>query len=416
MSNSINIENVIKRYGDLTIIPGLSVQIQNGEFFTLLGPSGCGKTTLLRMIAGFNTIEGGVVRFDDQVINDIPAHKRNIGMVFQNYAIFPHLTVRQNVEYGLKIRKLGKAEMKAKVDDILDVVKITDYQDRLPEKLSGGQQQRVALARAIVIHPSVLLMDEPLSNLDAKLRIEMRGAIRDIQKQVGITTVYVTHDQEEALAISDRIAVMNEGVIQQLGKPEDIYTRPSNIFVSTFIGHSNLFHGTVVEETDGRGVEFSNGYRVMLPNLSSACVKGDKVVISIRPEEFSIKEKGIPVLVRNRTFLGKYTNYELSFSESMVIDGQPSIEYSQDIGQAERIFEVGDTITLEPNASKINVFTLDGLQNLTKGTEDLDQPAGVRPTHAAQAVEPEGKAPELETDLITLGIMPDVTEGANLHD
>lgn len=176
MSNSINIDSVVKKFGELTIIPNLSVQIKNGEFFTLLGPSGCGKTTLLRMIAGFNSIEGGEIKFDDKVINNISAHKRNIGMVFQNYAIFPHLTVRQNVEYGLKIRKMPKAEMKKKVDEILETVKISAYQDRLPEKLSGGQQQRVALARAIVIHPSVLLMDEPLSNLDAKLRVEMRSA------------------------------------------------------------------------------------------------------------------------------------------------------------------------------------------------------------------------------------------------
>ena len=195
------------------------------------------------MIAGFNSIEGGKIYFDDKCINDVPAHKRNIGMVFQSYAIFPHMTVRENVEYGLKLRKINKDEIKEKVDKILDVVKISEYQERLPERLSGGQQQRVALARAIVIHPSVLLMDEPLSNLDAKLRLEMRSAIRDVQKKVGITTVYVTHDQEEALAISDRIAVINRGVIQQLGTPHDIYTRPYNQFVATFIGYSNLFRG-----------------------------------------------------------------------------------------------------------------------------------------------------------------------------
>ena len=177
MSVAIHIDNVIKRYGNLTIIPGLTEEVHNGEFFTLLGPSGCGKTTLLRMIAGFNSIEGGEIRFNDQCINDLPAHRRNIGMVFQSYAIFPHLTVRENVEYGLKLRKIPRDEMKKKTDRILDVVQITEYQDRLPERLSGGQQQRVALARAIVIHPSVLLMDEPLSNLDAKLRIEMRSAI-----------------------------------------------------------------------------------------------------------------------------------------------------------------------------------------------------------------------------------------------
>ena len=222
MSVSISVENVVKRYDKLTIIPNLSLNIKNGEFFTLLGPSGCGKTTLLRMIAGFNSIEDGKIKFDEDIINDIPAHKRNIGMVFQNYAIFPHMTVRENVEYGLKLRKENKNSMKKKVDEMLEVVKIEEYQNRLPERLSGGQQQRVALARAIVITPNVLLMDEPLSNLDAKLRIEMRSAIKDIQRHVGITTVYVTHDQEEALAVSDRIAVMKDGIIQQVGNPVSI--------------------------------------------------------------------------------------------------------------------------------------------------------------------------------------------------
>jgi iron(III) transport system ATP-binding protein len=369
MSNSINIENVVKKYGDVTIIPDLSVHIMNGEFFTLLGPSGCGKTTLLRMIAGFNSIEGGTIKFDDKVINNISAHKRNIGMVFQNYAIFPHLTVRQNVEYGLKIRKVNKTEMKKRVDDILEVVKISDYQDRLPERLSGGQQQRVALARAIVIHPSVLLMDEPLSNLDAKLRIEMRSAIREVQKKVGITTVYVTHDQEEALAISDRIAIMNEGVIQQIATPEQIYTRPNNVFVSTFIGHSNLFHGTYHTDAKGAYVEFQDGYKVHVPELKSDCKEGVKVIISVRPEEFILAEEGLKVRIKNRTFLGKYTNYELEFAKGMVIDNQPSLEYSQDLGQSSKIFDIGDTINLKPNAVKINVFSECGKHSLIKGCE-----------------------------------------------
>ena len=262
MSVSIKVRNIVKKYGDNVIIPDLNLDIKNGEFFTLLGPSGCGKTTFLRMIAGFNSIEGGEISFEDKVINDIPAHKRNIGMVFQNYAIFPHLTVKQNIEYGLKVRKLSKAAMQKKVSDILKVVKIEEYKDRLPENLSGGQQQRVALARAIVIHPSVLLMDEPLSNLDAKLRVEMRSAIRDVQKEVGITTVYVTHDQEEALAISDRIAVIKDGVVQHVGTPKEIYTRPKNIFVATFIGHSNLYKGSIEIKDGETFVKFENDYTV----------------------------------------------------------------------------------------------------------------------------------------------------------
>ena len=366
MSVSIGIDNVVKKYGDLTIIPDLSVHIKNGEFFTLLGPSGCGKTTLLRMIAGFNSIEGGTIKFDDTVINDIPAQKRNIGMVFQSYAIFPHLTVRQNVEYGLKIRKMPKDEMKKKVDEILKVVKIEEYQDRLPERLSGGQQQRVALARAIVIHPQVLLMDEPLSNLDAKLRIEMRSAIRDVQKQVGITTVYVTHDQEEALAISDRIAVMKLGVIQQIGTPQDIYARPYNAFVSTFIGHSNLFYGTVNIDGRKKKVTFRNGYSVEMPNLSDEVKDGEEVVVSVRPEEFSINSEGLDCEISSRTFLGKYTNYFIKFDENMILPDQPGIEYSQDLGHVDRILEAGEKIRLRPNPNKINVFTKDMEKSLIK--------------------------------------------------
>ena len=369
MSVEININKVVKKYGDLTIIPGLDEHIKNGEFFTLLGPSGCGKTTLLRMIAGFNSIEGGTIAFNDKVINDIPAHERNIGMVFQSYAIFPHLTVRENVEYGLKLRKMPKDEMKRKVDDILDVVQITEYQDRLPERLSGGQQQRVALARAIVIHPSVLLMDEPLSNLDAKLRVEMRSAMREVQKQVGITTVYVTHDQEEALSISDRIAVMKKGVIQQTASPHTIYTRPYNVFVSTFIGHSNLFHATVRADGSGKAVVFNDGYVMPMDNLSDEVTDGMQVIVSVRPEEFSIQPQGqgLQCRIKNKVFLGKYNTYFLDFEEKMLVPNQPSIEFSQDLGHAERLLDVNETVTLKPNAAKVNVFTADGERNLLKG-------------------------------------------------
>ena len=194
MSNQVIIQNAVKRYGDFTALNGVSLDIQEGEFFTLLGPSGCGKTTLLRMIAGFNSIEGGDFYFGEKRINDVPAHKRDIGMVFQNYAIFPHLTVRENVAYGLKARKMPVKEIKPKVDEALELVQISHLADRKPNELSGGQQQRVALARAFVIEPSVLLMDEPLSNLDAKLRVQMRSVIKKLQRRLGITTIYVTHD------------------------------------------------------------------------------------------------------------------------------------------------------------------------------------------------------------------------------
>ena len=242
MSVNIRIKDAMKCYGNNTIIKDLSVDIKEGEFFTLLGPSGCGKTTLLRMIAGFNSIEGGDFYFGEKRVNDMDPAKRNIGMVFQNYAIFPHLTVKENVAFGLKNRKVSKYVIEVETSKFLKLMKIDEYKDRMPDRLSGGQQQRVALARALVIKPDVLLMDEPLSNLDAKLRVEMRSAIKEIQNNLGITTVYVTHDQEEAMAVSDRIAVMNEGDIQQIGKPKDVYQRPANLFVATFIGHTNTIN------------------------------------------------------------------------------------------------------------------------------------------------------------------------------
>lgn len=356
MSVSIHVKNVVKKYDQTVIIPDLSVDIENGELFTLLGPSGCGKTTLLRMIAGFNSIEGGTIAFDDMVINDIPAHERNIGMVFQNYAIFPHMTVRANVEYGLKLRKISEEERAKRLAYMLKTVRIEQYADRLPERLSGGQQQRVALARAIVIHPSVLLMDEPLSNLDAKLRVEMRGAIRDIQAEVGITTVYVTHDQEEALCISDRIAVMREGVIQQIGRPQSIYARPVNTFVGTFIGHSNLFRVTLA----GQDVRFGD-YTVHMGGLvdghDGPCVCG------VRPEEFRMAadaESAMQARIVKTTFLGRYVNYELAFNGVDMVPDQPSIELSQDIGTAKQVYSPGDVIRLTVNPEKINIFTESG--------------------------------------------------------
>ncbi|ASJ22265.1 ABC transporter ATP-binding protein [Brachyspira hampsonii] len=374
MSVSISIANAVKSYENLTIIPDLSLNIKNGEFFTLLGPSGCGKTTLLRMIAGFNTIEGGTIKFDEDVINNIPAHKRNIGMVFQNYAIFPHMTVRENVEYGLKLRKENKETMKKKVDEILHVVKIEEYQHRLPEILSGGQQQRVALARAIVITPNVLLMDEPLSNLDAKLRIEMRSAIKDIQRQIGITTIYVTHDQEEALAISDRIAVMKNGVIQQVGSPINIYTRPYNVFVATFIGHSNLFYASIKKEGNDTYILFRCGYKLKMNNLLDV-KDNDEVVVGIRPEEFFINsenEEGMKAKILAKTFLGKYTNYLLHFNNDEIIPNQTGIEYSQDSSYAERMYEKDEIIILKPNANKINVFKPDMEKSLIKGVKKYE--------------------------------------------
>lgn len=240
MSVAISIENVIKRFGKDTIINGLSLDVRPGEFFTLLGPSGCGKTTLLRMIIGFNSIEGGEIKIDGKVINNIPTNKRNMGMVFQNYAIFPHMSVRDNVAFGLKNRKVPQDQIESQVDEILKVVKIDHLKKRMPSKLSGGQQQRVAIARALVLRPAVLLLDEPFSALDAKIRGQMREELKRIQREAGLTVIFVTHDQEEAMAISDRIAVMNQGAIEQLDSPTEIYDNPHSRFVAGFIGEMNF--------------------------------------------------------------------------------------------------------------------------------------------------------------------------------
>ena len=266
MSHAVIIKNAVKKYGDFTAVNGISLNIEQGEFFTLLGPSGCGKTTLLRMIAGFNTVDGGEICFDEQVINNLPAHKRDIGMVFQNYAIFPHLNVADNVAYGLKARKVPKEQITPRVDEALRMVQIDQFKARQPNELSGGQQQRVALARAFVIEPGVLLMDEPLSNLDAKLRVQMRTTIKKLQRRLGITTIYVTHDQEEALAISDRIAVMKEGNIMQIGRPEEIYRKPANPFVANFIGVSNFVDCTVDgQDPKAASVKLHDGYSFQMP-------------------------------------------------------------------------------------------------------------------------------------------------------
>ena len=375
MGVAIHIENVVKKFGKDTIINGLSLDVKPGEFFTLLGPSGCGKTTLLRMVIGFYSIEGGEIRIDDHIVNNIPTNKRNMGMVFQNYAIFPHMTVFDNVAFGLKNRKVPKNEIARQVDDILKVVKIDHLKDRKPAKLSGGQQQRVALARAIVIHPEVLLMDEPLSNLDAKLRIEMRNAIKRIQQQVGITTIYVTHDQEEALAISDRIAVMNGGVIQQIDTPKRIYQRPANVFVSTFIGLSNLFHTVIQERSGEKWVIFQDApfYGVPIKNLSRQTADGMKTITSVRPEEFFIqvkqgeKEEGIPAVVQSSVFLGISTHYFVQLKSGK--EG----EVIQSSDEAD-IIPAGAEVILTVNPKRINVFTEDGETALIQeraGTKEI---------------------------------------------
>ena len=367
MSNEVIIKNAVKRYGDFTALHGVSLNIEKGEFFTLLGPSGCGKTTLLRMIAGFNSIEGGDFYFGENRINDVPAHKRDIGMVFQNYAIFPHMTVRKNVEFGLQNRRLPKDKVKEQTEKFMKLMHVDEYADRLPERLSGGQQQRVALARALCIEPDVLLFDEPLSNLDAKLRVEMRTVIKNIQHSVGITTVYVTHDQEEAMAVSDRIAVMNAGVIQHVGTPKNIYQRPANLFVSTFIGRSNVMKARL-EVQDGRcELVTASGYRAEMSNVQEKYRASQDVIMSVRPEELLLSRNadapGISATVDDCVFLGLMTHYfvHLESGEEAEIIQESSID---------SIIEPGTKIRLTINTDKVNLFTADGSANILTGVQN----------------------------------------------
>ena len=363
MSEEIIIKHALKKYGDNVIIPNLSLDIREGEFFTLLGPSGCGKTTLLRMIAGFNSIEGGDFFFGEKRINDLDPAKRNIGMVFQNYAIFPHYTVRKNVEFGLKNKKFPKDKIKTQSEKFMQLMQIDQYADRMPERLSGGQQQRVALARALCIEPDVLLMDEPLSNLDAKLRVEMRTVIKNIQHSVGITTVYVTHDQEEAMAVSDRIAVMNAGVIQHVGTPKSIYQRPANLFVATFIGRSNVIKGKLVVDGGKTYLETLSGYRAEIHTVRPEQQKEQEITLSVRPEEFLLDRdstEGISAIVVDCVFLGLNTHYfvHLSSGEEVEIIQESSID---------SIIEPGSEIKLKINTDKVNLFTADGEENILTG-------------------------------------------------
>ena len=370
MSVNINIRNAVKRYGNTTVIENLTLSIRGGEFFTLLGPSGCGKTTLLRMIAGFNSIEGGDFYFNDTRINDLNPAKRNIGMVFQNYAIFPHMNVRKNVEFGLKNRpadkRIDKKLIHEQADKFLKLMQIDQLADRMPAQLSGGQQQRVALARALCIEPDVLLMDEPLSNLDAKLRVEMRTAIKEIQNSVGITTVYVTHDQEEAMAVSDRIAVMNGGVIQHVGTPKNIYQRPANTFVATFIGRSNILQGEMDVEGGRAVVSLPTGYKAAFDTVAPENLKKQPVILCARPEELIVETTegdGLKAVIDSYVFLGLNTHYfvHLLTGEKAEIIQESSID---------SIIQPGTQVRLRLNTEKANLFTQDGSRNLLTGVEN----------------------------------------------
>ena len=327
----IRLDRLSKRFGhrvkgEVYAARDVSLSVRPGEFLTLLGPSGCGKTTTLRMIAGFERADAGRVFIGEQDVTELLANQRSIGFVFQNYALFPHLSVFENVAYGLRVKRQPEAEIARAVGEVLDLVGLRGYERQLPHQLSGGEQQRVALARAIVIRPRVLLFDEPLSNLDAKLRVRMRREIRELQKTLSITTVYVTHDQEEAMAVSDRIAVMNQGTIVQKGTAEDLYYRPASEFVAQFVGRVNLLPGHVLGAGPG-GIELAvAGTRVRVGSHGAHPSPGSAVRLVLRPEAVELRPATTPTpdpgvlvgLVLSRTFLGEKVEYQVRVGEALI--------------------------------------------------------------------------------------------------
>jgi len=325
---AVELDNITKTYGSTKALDRISLAIRSGEFFTLLGPSGCGKTTLLRTVAGFHRQDEGAIRVGGEAIDQLPAHRRDMGMVFQDYAVFPHMTVEANIAFGLENRRCSRSEIRERVGRAMELVRLSDLGARMPHQLSGGQQQRVGLARAMVINPKILLMDEPLSNLDAKLRIELREDIRDLQRSLGITTIYVTHDQEEALVVSDRICVMHDGRVHQIGTPWEIYKRPATLFVAGFVGAMNLLDP--VPEEVARGVEARHGRRPR--------------TVGIRPEDVALEtgDDGIPLdgTVSKISFAGREALYFVTTEAGTTLQVQvhrPTADLLERVGRPVRL-------------------------------------------------------------------------------
>ncbi|WEX89864.1 sn-glycerol-3-phosphate ABC transporter ATP-binding protein UgpC [Sinorhizobium garamanticum] len=342
---SVTIEQVRKQYGAVPVIHGVSMDIEDGEFVTLVGPSGCGKSTLLRMLAGLEDISGGEIRIGGRLVNDVAPKERDIAMVFQSYALYPHMTVAENMGFALKLKGENKAAIGKRVKEAADILALGPLLDRLPKQLSGGQRQRVAMGRAIVRHPQVFLFDEPLSNLDAKLRVTMRAEIKDLHQRLKTTTVYVTHDQIEAMTMADRIVVMRGGAVEQIGKPLELYDRPANTFVATFIGSPamNLFEGSIV---DGQFVT-DGGARLPLPaGYSRDAVR----TYGVRPEHLALSESGVPATV---------VVVEPTGSETHVVVKIGSADTS--LVLRDRIdLEPGQQIAVAPDLSKLHLFSAHG--------------------------------------------------------
>jgi len=324
---NIKLEDVIKKFGTLEAVSHVSLDIKDGELFTLLGPSGCGKTTILRLVGGFHKPDHGRIYFGDREVSSLAPYERNIGMVFQNYALWPHMTIANNIAYGLKLKKISGSEIVEKVSRVLKLVNLTGLEKRYPGQLSGGQQQRVALARALVLNPDVLLLDEPLSNLDAKIRIQVRAEIRKLQKELGITTIYVTHDQEEALTLSDRIAVTNFGRLQQIGSPRELYERPENPFVADFIGINNLIPGEIQEmNATEKWMKAQTKVGTLVCAYRDQLKPGDRCIISVRPETASIGkseevQKSYNIIAGNVSFayyMGNTIRYDVEVHSDLL--------------------------------------------------------------------------------------------------
>ena len=346
----VRLERVTKLFGDVAAVDDLSLDIQEGEFFSMLGPSGCGKTTTLRMIGGFEDPTYGTVYLGGRDVTDLPPYKRDVNTVFQSYALFPHLNVRENVAFGLRRKKVDKAEIGTRVTEIMDLVDLEGFEERKPPQMSGGQQQRVALARALVNHPKVLLLDEPLGALDLKLRKQMQLELKRIQQEVGITFIYVTHDQEEAMTMSNRLAVMRQGKIEQLGEPEDVYENPSTEFVAAFLGASNLLEGEVKESANGDAtVLLSAGTSVIVPLERIPSDAGTRVKVGVRPEKITIarEDRFVPGDVNSITGVLRMSTY-IGVSHQYKVEGPGGTVltvYIQNLG-AEEAPRPGERVVL----------------------------------------------------------------------
>ena len=322
---TVQLEGVVKTYGSHQALAGFDLTIAPGEFIALLGPSGSGKTTALRALSGLERIDSGRIVIDGEDVADLPTNKRDIGMVFQSYSLFPHMTSLENVEFGLRMRNVAKAERRVRAAEALEMVELEKFGERFAHQLSGGQQQRVALARALVTRPRVLLLDEPLSALDAKVRVQLRDQIRRIQTDLGITTLFVTHDQEEALAVADRVAVMRDGNIEQVGTPEELYVRPSTAFVADFVGLSNRVPGVV-----GAGVVDVRGVKL---DLLGEAADGPALAL-IRPEDVALAAKGIPATVVASSFLGSLRRTQVRLDDDVVLSVQHDVDERPQPGDA----------------------------------------------------------------------------------